>query len=184
MANFTKEAIKSTFITLLDTTPLNQITVKMIVEKCGINRNSFYYHYEDLPALINEVIMDEADRIISQHPDVDSLETALEAALDFASENRRAILNIYNSLNRDIFEQYLWKVCDHVVSAYARTIAAASSVSPEDLEIIKRFYRCECFGVVMDWLQGGMNFDVRKQVERFCVLHQGIPEKMLHKAEA
>ena len=28
----------------------------MIVEECGINRNSFYYHYQDLPALIEEMI--------------------------------------------------------------------------------------------------------------------------------
>ena len=39
MANFTKNAIRSTFISLLEEKPLNQITVKMIVEECGINRN-------------------------------------------------------------------------------------------------------------------------------------------------
>ena len=41
MQNFTKKAIKETFVTLLDQRPLNRITVKDIVETCGINRNSF-----------------------------------------------------------------------------------------------------------------------------------------------
>ena len=50
MVNRTKDAIKQTFLELLNEKPLNQITVKMIVEQCGINRNSFYYHYQDLPA--------------------------------------------------------------------------------------------------------------------------------------
>ena len=54
MPNFTKKAIQETFITLLDERPLNKITVKDIVETCGINRNSFYYHFEDLPALLEE----------------------------------------------------------------------------------------------------------------------------------
>ena len=54
MPNFTKKAIKETFIELLDERPLNKITVKDIVEACGINRNSFYYHFEDLPALVEE----------------------------------------------------------------------------------------------------------------------------------
>ena len=49
MPNHTKRAIKETFISLLNDRPLNRITVKDIVETCGINRNSFYYHYEDLP---------------------------------------------------------------------------------------------------------------------------------------
>ena len=54
MPNFTRRAIKESFLKLLNQRPLNQITVKDIVEDCGINRNSFYYHFEDLPALLEE----------------------------------------------------------------------------------------------------------------------------------
>jgi len=36
MANFTKKAIKDTFIELLNERPLSQITVKDIVEKCAL----------------------------------------------------------------------------------------------------------------------------------------------------
>ena len=49
MPTFTKAAIKATFISLLNKKPLNKITVKEIVEECGINRNSFYYHFDDIP---------------------------------------------------------------------------------------------------------------------------------------
>ena len=59
MPNFTKKAIQETFITLLDERPLNKITVKDIVETCGINRNSFYYHFEDLPALVEEMVAEQ-----------------------------------------------------------------------------------------------------------------------------
>lgn len=45
MANFTKQAIKAAFLELLDEKPLNKISVRDIVERCGINRNSFYYHF-------------------------------------------------------------------------------------------------------------------------------------------
>ena len=44
MPNFTKKAIRESFIKLLNERPLNKITVKDIVEDCGVNRNSFYYH--------------------------------------------------------------------------------------------------------------------------------------------
>ena len=40
MANFTRRAIKEAFTSLLEERPLNDITVKDIVERCGINRNS------------------------------------------------------------------------------------------------------------------------------------------------
>ena len=56
MPNFTEKAIKVSFMKLLNAQPLNQISVRDIVEECGINRNSFYYHYQDIPALIEEIV--------------------------------------------------------------------------------------------------------------------------------
>ena len=49
MPNFTKQAIKDSFLRLLNQQPLSKISVRSIVEDCGINRNSFYYHYQDIP---------------------------------------------------------------------------------------------------------------------------------------
>ena len=43
MSQFTKRAIMETFIKLLGEHPLDKITVKDIVEECGVNRNTFYY---------------------------------------------------------------------------------------------------------------------------------------------
>ncbi|WP_277934391.1 TetR family transcriptional regulator [Parablautia intestinalis] len=37
---------------LLNERPVSQITVKDIGEDCGINCNSFYYHYQALPSLV------------------------------------------------------------------------------------------------------------------------------------
>ena len=49
MASLTRKAIMDSLMKLLDQCPLNRITVKDIVEDCGINRNTFYYHFQGLP---------------------------------------------------------------------------------------------------------------------------------------
>ena len=56
MADFTERAIKASFLKLLNEQPLNKISVRMIVEDCGINRNSFYYHYQDIPTLLETIV--------------------------------------------------------------------------------------------------------------------------------
>ena len=185
MSDLTKKAIKSTFLALLEQKPLSQITVKMLVEECGINRNSFYYHYQDLPALIEEIYQEEADAIIASYPTIESIEAALKVALDFATKQRRSILHVYNSVNRDIFEKYLWRVCDYVVTKYGETIMnnkhsvlSGKKIAPEDRELIDRFYKCECFGVITLWLSENMTTDVEKDIERFCALHRGMVEEM------
>ncbi|HBY72506.1 MAG TPA: TetR family transcriptional regulator, partial [Lachnospiraceae bacterium] len=58
---------------LLNERPLNRITVKDIVEDCGINRNSFYYHFEDMSSLVEEIMMEEADKIIDKYGSINSL---------------------------------------------------------------------------------------------------------------
>ena len=107
MPNFTKKAIKETFIKLLDERPLNQITVKDIVEDCGINRNSFYYHYADLPALLEEVVAEDLKEIMESHPTVASLEEGFDTVVESILRRKRAVLHIYNSLSRDVFQRYL-----------------------------------------------------------------------------
>ena len=182
MKNLTKQLIKETFISLLDQKPLTQITVKMIVEECGINRNSFYYHYQDLPTLIEEMIREEADEIINKYPTIESAEAALFAVTDFASKNKKAILHIYNSVNRDIFEQYLWKVCDHIVESYGQTLIKGRKIDEFDKEIIHLFYKSECFGLLINWLDRKMEPDVHKLISRFCELHRGVIEGMIDRS--
>jgi AcrR family transcriptional regulator len=181
-ADLMKKEIKRTFIALLNEKPLTQITVKQLAAECGINRNSFYYHYPDIPALIEEITREEADRIISEYSTIDSLETVLHAAVSFGKENRRAILHIFNSVSRDIFERYLWNVCDYLVTAYGKKVIADVEVSKLDEEVIKRFYRCECFGFTIAWLSENMTTDVTEQIRRFCELHRGLPEEMIRRS--
>ena len=182
MTNLTKDLIKKTFLSLLEKKPLSQITVKMIVEECGINRNSFYYHYQDLPALIEEMVCEEADRIMREYPTIDSIDTALGAVVEFASMNRRAILHIYNSVNRDIFERYLWKVCRYAVTTYGEMALKETGADPSDREIIAHFYICECFGIVINWLEDKMETDMQTMISRICKLHRGMAEEMFRRS--
>ena len=183
MANFTKTAIKSTFVSLLEEQPLNQITVKMIVEECGINRNTFYYYYQDLPALVEEIVQDEVTRILSEHPTIDTIETALSVAVDFTSNHRRAILHIYNSVNRDIFEQYLWRACEQTIIVYFHTAFPDAHLSEKDRYALLQYHTCTAFGAVSNWLNSGMRRDLDGVVHRMCEISRGMLPEMIRRCE-
>lgn len=172
MPSFTRRAIKESFLKLLSQRPLNQITVKDIVEDCGINRNSFYYHFEDLPALVKEIGEEMTSALIAKYPTIDSVEQSFDAVVDYLMENKRAIYHIYNSVSRDLFERNLMELCQYVASTY---INAAGGLSPEDAEALIRFHRCVCFGSVIDWLNNGMKDDVAAYFRQICRLRPGWP---------
>ncbi len=183
MANFTKNAIRASFLKLLDERPLSKITVKDITDDCGINRNSFYYHYQDIPSLIQEVFTEEIERIIREHPSIDSLEECIAIASAFAMENKRAILHIYNSVSRDIFEQYLWRACEETVITYFRTAFPDAKLAPEDRDVLLHYHTCNTFGIVSGWLNSGMRFDMNSFSSRLCDITRGMLAEMIHRCE-
>lgn len=179
MPNFTKRAIKEAFWKLLNEQPLTHISVRKIVEECGINRNSFYYHFQDIPSLIEEIVMDAANALIQEHPSISSIEDGVEAAFRFTLDNKKAILHIYNSVNRDIYEQYLMRICEYVVTTYFDTAFEKGIVSESDRDIMILFTKCELFGLFIDWIYTGMQDDAIEKLKRLLLLCNGLSGEMI-----
>ena len=177
-----RESIKASFRKLLEERPLREITVREIVQDCGVNRNSFYYHFKDIPALLEEIITEYADQIITSQGPAASLADCLETAARFAQENRQAVLHINQSAHRDLFELCLMRVCRRVVEDFAAAAIGSLRLRPEDREAIVRFYQCECFGQVVEWLNSGMRYDIAGQFRRICQLGEGMTELLLRRA--
>ncbi|MCI8348951.1 MAG: TetR family transcriptional regulator [Firmicutes bacterium] len=183
MANFTSRAIKESFIKLLNEKPMNKISVKDIVEDCGINRNSFYYHFQDIPALLEEIVEDEAAAIIEKYPSINTLDECFHTAFEFALKNKRATFHIYKSVNRDFFENGLMKLCEYVVSTYINTAFSEANVNNKDKEILIRFIKCECFGLVIEWLNSGMPDDAINDLLRITELCKGLSEELIRRSQ-
>lgn len=182
MSSLTRRAIIESFLKLLDERPLNKISVRDIVVDCGVNRNTFYYHFADVPALIRAVVEDDAERIAQECGGVDSLSDCLNAALAFTTAHRRAVYHIYSSASRDIIEQYLLEICGDIVKKFIDNVSAGMDARDEDKAALVQFYKCECFGQVIDWLNHGMNTDMEKQVFRLCELGRGMTVEMLRRS--
>ena len=176
MANFTKDAIKETFLNLLDQKPYNQITVKDVVEECGINRNTFYYHFADLPALFEEIMREQLDILIREDSNIGNLEESFLHAVRFVMDHKKAMYHIFNSVNRDIFERHLMNICDHVVAKYAGNTLKDSPISDEDKKLIERHYKYVLFGASIEWLESGMKNDIEGDIHTLCeILHRLLP---------
>ena len=179
MANFTKKAIQKSFLKLLTERPLSQITVKDIVADCGINRNTFYYYFEDIPKLIEVMIEEDAETIIQAYPTIEKFEDCLEAIIDMALSKKRAVLHIYPSASREFYELYLWKVCDHVINTYISSVLHGRKVNDNDLAIIKEYLSALSFGMISRWLKNDMNDDIRSLLSRLFEIKKGIIEEMI-----
>lgn len=179
MPAFTRNAIIDAFLQLLDERPLSKITVKDIVDACGINRNTFYYHFEDIPALIEAISKQEMDLLMEKHARVESMEECLMIAVDFILQKRRAVLHLFNSNNRDLYERGLMDMCQYVVETYFESQFEGMDCDEADRAILVRSYRCWCFGLMIDWLNSGLQEDVKPGLRRLCELRDGAVESSI-----
>lgn len=97
----TRENIQSHFISLLHEYPFQDITIQMLIEKCKINRSTFYRNYRDkydlLEKISNELLENYKKTIhpevISLHPDLSqNLRIHLSPFVDFFDQNRERLL--------------------------------------------------------------------------------------------
>ena len=93
MLQLTKKAIVNSFIKLLNEKPLDKITVKNIAEDCGINRNTFYYHFSDIRELTVYTIDSQIHSVSELDFNGDSWVDSFVEAAKFVIDNKKAVYN-------------------------------------------------------------------------------------------
>lgn len=181
-SSLTRKMIMESLMKLLDERPLSKVSIKDVVEDCGINRNTFYYHFADMPDLVEAIMRNEVDRIMQSYHGVSSLEECIAAAMKLSTEHKRAVMHIYNSANRDIYERYLMEICEYVSTMFIDNLIAGRPVPDSDRAALIQGYRCELFGHILDWLSRGMNADLERQFMRLCELRRGLTEELLRRS--
>ncbi len=180
--NYRKEAIAEAFLQLLDERPFDKITVKDIVERCGVNRNTFYYHYQDIPSLLEGILKSRIDALIEKHCSIDSLQDCISVTVQYFIENKKAVMHVYRSLPREVFISHLDHLLLYLVREYIINIAGGMKIRQEDKELIVRFYKCMLVGIFLDWLNAGMNYDLLGDSMRMYQLFDDAGLEMLRHA--
>ena len=159
----TRQWIMDNFMALAQEKPLNKITVAQIVGRCGLNRNTFYYYFEDIPSLVEAIFAQQAAALLPEQRDTLSLLDSLDQALAWCQKYRQAALHIYHSASRELFQQHLTDLIGNTLDAYARQAGLDGKYEPEALKTVLHFYRCLLLGVTLDWLDHDMRYDLKEE---------------------
>ena len=164
----TKQAICEAFSQLLEEKPISKISVREIAAQCGVARNTFYYHYRDIPTLLQQILEQVID--------------CIRALLDYMKAHQKALLHIYRYLPREDFQAYLDRGAQRLTEGYFDNAAQGLDVPQEDIEIMAHFYKCAVVGALLDWLDAGMDYDIKRIFFRVCVLLNGSGKRALLRA--
>ena len=123
MSGFTKTAIMDAFLQLLDEMPMERITVQDIVQRCGVSRNTFYYHYGDVYALLEATFRRDIQRLRDARPPGEPALEGLQRLAERVKARQRVFAHIYSSVNHDFLQRFLFQATEEVFMEYIQKTA-------------------------------------------------------------
>ncbi|MDL2253477.1 TetR/AcrR family transcriptional regulator [Ruminococcaceae bacterium OttesenSCG-928-I18] len=148
-AEITKRVIADAMKQLMEQKPLAKISVGDIVEVCGINRNSFYYHFRDKYDLVNWISYTEITQDLNRE---DTLEgpvwNIVKGICIFLGDNKTFYQNALSVKGQNSFEEYFYSL----LKTFVKTRTKNTFANETDRDFFATFYADAIVAAICRWL--------------------------------
>ena len=156
MAQTTKRALAASLKKLLEKKPLDKITVVDIAEDCGVNRQTFYYHFQDIYDLVEWIFLSEATKALDGKTTYDTWQEGFLRIFEYICQNKALVQNTYHSVSREHLERYLYRETYRLLYGVVAEKSENLTVREADKTFIAHFYKYAFVGEVLEWIRTGM----------------------------
>ena len=152
MPSFTKKAIMEAFLHLIEKKPLDKITVRDLVDECGVNRNTFYYYFQDIYAVLEEYCETSVAALAKENSPKALLCGLFRLSHTLAKERPRAAKMLAFSLGHEGLERYFGSRLEPVLR---ERIHQSTGEVPSATML--RFLRHALIGLCLDTMRAEKN---------------------------
>ena len=179
MPNRTKEMLAESLMKLLARRTLDKITIQDIVDDCGYNRQTFYYHFHDIYDLIDWIFAAQTQELIEKCRACGSLDVGVEAVIAYMRGNRRLILNILRSVNGEKLLDNLYRSAQSIVLPALENHPGVQELSAEYRELVAGAFKYALAGLLIDWMRAGIPEDRVHKIRTMKAVYIGALEYAL-----
>lgn len=181
MSLLTEKALAASLKKLLEKKTLDKITVKDITDDCGVNRQTFYYHFHDVYDLVEWIFTQEAKRYMSDGINTKNWRDVVSELMLGLLDEKSFIMNTYYSLNRRQLEQFMQKLARPAISDLVKQVAENRRIEEEDVDFVTDIFTFGLVGILTEWVAGGMSTDYKDKLDKLFIVIDGTLETTLDK---
>lgn len=164
-AEITKKALGQAMKELMQHTAFDKISVSDITKKCGMNRNTFYYHFQDKYELVNWIFCSETSEYIYTVKYDDNWTDGILKICMYMVENKKFYSNALNHMGQNSLTEYLLHFIKETILEFIKAIPKAKTITDSEIDFIANFYASAFVGLVMYWAKGGLKEDPTTHVK-------------------
>ena len=151
----TKKSLAESLKKAMKSKPLSKITVSEIILDCGVNRKTFYYHFENIYALLKWMLEQEAIEVVKSFDLLVNPEEAFSFAIDYVDENKHILNCAYDSMGREEMKRFFATDFEGILRSIIDSIATESNLTiDENFKIfLVSFYMESLAGMLINYFQ-------------------------------
>lgn len=152
MATITKRAIAAAFLEIAQEKPIDKVTVKDVVNRCGITRQTFYYHFQDLLDVVEWLVAQKMEALLAETLAAETPQAAIRVLLSVAEgEQLNFLERLLHSRKREEAERIFY----NAARTYFAKLMRQSPHTPTlkyagDMDVALTFYSSAFVGVLLE----------------------------------
>ncbi len=181
MKDLTKQAISNSLQKLLRDRPISQISVKDVCADCGLNRQTFYYHFQDIYDLLFWNLRKDMINYFHafSHSPAD-FSGFLYALFLYCTQNSKLVRHAYNPALRVRYETAFRDATGPILKRRIESYENYHLVSEEDVELLVSFYAFSAASLLFRWVESGMPESFQANFSKYCqILDQSVDALLL-----
>ena len=159
MNTMTKRMLADSLKKLMILKPLNKISIRELVEDCGVNRQTFYYHFHDIYDLLEWMFTEETTALLNQTKMPVSLLSGVLQILKYIEQNEDICRCAFQSLGHKHLKKFFYEGIYSIILSGVNECACDLRVSDSHKEFIAHFYTVSFTGFIENWLLDGLQGD-------------------------
>lgn len=136
--------------------PLTKISVTEIMRACGMARQHFYYHFEDIYDAVRWMFEEEAVALLREHEGVTLWQDGLLQLFQYLQKNRAVCLCALHSISREHLKDFFRTDLQAIIQNTIREIAEELRypASEREVTLLTKVYVGALASMMEDWLLG------------------------------
>lgn len=154
MANsvLTKKIFAQALKELMQTRSFEKISIADITQACGMNRNSFYYHFKDKYELVNWIFFTEITKEITANSSKElTTWEVLNKIAHYFYQNRSFYINVFQYQGQNSFSTYFKEALKSMIDEKT-TAAFTETIDPEFENLYQNWLLDALVQFFIDWL--------------------------------
>lgn len=145
-----KAAVADALLELIRRKDADKITVKDLVEVCGISRQTFYYHFKDIVDVVEWAAQQGVQRLVRKSLNAATPREALGVFVDFAVESQPLVQRLLNSQRREAMERIMVDATRTYLADSLRERRGTPALRAGDWKIALDFYAYGMTGLLLE----------------------------------